>query len=192
MYSKLNYMNNILNVNKETSTEIEFIINDGELVSVKTKGDESPMLLEILFSEIKQIKLIPDCHLIGEVRMTLTEGDHESEVPSFDILFYRDGEQDEDETPILLLTKEFIYEVKSTLRFEYLFSLLSEVFEEVEEYINSTEFKEKIKNDFKTLGVEIDFVDMSRTKKYGDLEMLKYSIDNIITIDDIMSDMVIK
>jgi len=185
-------MNNILNVNKETSTEIEFIINDGELVSVKTKGDESPMLLEVLFSEIKQNKLIPDCHLIGEVRMTLTEGDHESEVPSFDILFYRDGEQDEDETPILLLTKEFIYEVKSTLRFEYLNSLLDEIFDDVIIHLNSIECKEGMKDDLKTLGIEIDFVDMSRTKKYGDLEMLKYSIDNTSTIEDIMSDMVIK
>ena len=181
-------MNNILNVKKEKSTEIEFTINNGELVSVKTNGDEEPILLEILFSEIKEIKLIPDCHLIGEVTMTLTDGDDEGDEPSLDIYFYREGIQDENETPILLLTEQFVTDIKNTLRFEYLNSILMEVFEEVESYINSTEFKEKIKNDFLSLGVEIDFVDMSPTKKFGDIEITKYSIDNTGIIEDITDD----
>jgi hypothetical protein len=186
-------MNNILNVNKETSTEIEFIVNDGRLVSSKSVfGDESPLLLEVLFNDIKTKKLIPLSYMEGKVKMTLTEGGEEDGVPFLDILFYRDDEQDEDETPILWLTELFIYEIKSTLRFEYLNSLLDEIFDNVIIHLNSIECKEGMKDDLKTLGIEIDFVDMSRTKKYGDLEMLKYSIDNTSTIEDIMSDMVIK
>lgn len=181
-------MNNLLNVKKETSTEIEFTINNGQLVSSKSINDESPLLLNVLFEEIKTLKLIPDCHLIGEVTMTLTDGDDEGDEPSLDIYFYRDGIQDENETPILLLTEQFIYDVKSTLRFEYLNRILMEVFEEVESYINSTEFKEKIKNDFKTLGVEINFVDMLPTKKFGDIKIPKYLINNSETIDNITED----
>lgn len=111
-------MSNILNVNKETSTEIIFNIKNGELVSSRSVfGDESPILLETLFNEIKLTEnLIPKKHLVGEVEMTLTDNGSENDVPTFDIFFYRDGELDEDDTPILWLTEKLIYNLTKNLK----------------------------------------------------------------------------
>jgi len=64
------------------------------------------------------------------------------------------------------------------------------VFDGLVQHINTNEFKEQVKEDLKMLGVEIDFVDMSPTKKYGEIELLKYDVDFSETIDNITDDIV--
>jgi hypothetical protein len=169
-------MNNILNVNKETSTDIEFIINNGKLVSSKSVfGDESPMLLEVIFLYLLRENYIPLSYMEGEVKMTLTDSDTDSEVPSFDILFYRDDEQDEDETPIFLLDEGLISDIKTTLTLCVIDSVIEEKIEKVNNHINSVEFRNELKEVLESVGLNITYDD--------NLPIFKIEFDSKLTND---------
>jgi hypothetical protein len=169
-------MNNILNVNKETSTEIEFIVNDGKLVSSKSVfGDESPMLLEVIFLYLLRENYIPLSYMEGEVKMTLTDSDTDSEVPSFDILFYRDDEQDEDETPIFLLDEGLISDIKTTLTLCVIDSVIEEKIEKVNNHINSVEFRNELREVLESVGLNIIYDD--------NLPIFKIEFDSKLTND---------
>jgi len=93
------------------SIEIKYELNDGKIISSYSNMEDSQFLLKVLFNNIKN--LIPEKHLTGKVEMCLYDGElDENENINLDIYFYIDGELDEDETPILCLSEEFVTKLK--------------------------------------------------------------------------------
>lgn len=93
------------------SIEIKYELNDGKIVSSYSNMEDSQFLLKVFFNNIKN--LIPKKHLTGKVEMCLYDGEiDENENINLDIYFYIDGEFDEDETPILCLSEEFVTKLK--------------------------------------------------------------------------------
>ena len=146
-------MNTILSLDNSDwnyPVDIEFNVKDGKLISSKTDGDETPLLLEIIFLYFKKEISIPLCYLEGDVIISLSDGDSESDEMCLDVYFYRGDDIDEDFTPIFHIDEGLMSDIKTTFT-------LSVIENHINNHINSIEYRNSLMDCFKNVGLEIEF-----------------------------------
>jgi len=166
LWSKTKYMNNILNLRKsdwDYRIDIEFNVRDGKLISSKSEGNESPILLEVIFLYFKNEISIPLCYMEGDVTISLTECDDGSDDTILDVYFYRDWIIDEVLTPRFVIDEGLMSDIKSTL-----------ILKGIEDHINSIEYRDSLKDYFKNMGLEIVFDENISTIKIDNNDINKH------------------
>jgi hypothetical protein len=149
-------MNTILNLpkgNNNQSVEIEFTFDGQRLLETKTKGDEHQLILESLFKLMVLYDFIPKDK---KGKCTLTDGEvNDDGEPTLDVYYYYDNEQDE-ETPILIMNDIFIDEIKSEVKYKIVEDTVEELLSPINEYVNSKEFEEGLFETFHEVGLKIN------------------------------------